>query len=352
MAPAGVVTYDGQCLPVVSPDGRFLAVQEGDPPPWPTLLAEPSATPAYGTRVAVYDLTGALATRVEWPEPSPQGVVLGRGADGSGVLIEWPREDGSRWIGRLSWLTGQVQWLVTGEEVNAHAAWTADGRLLFTRRHPLDPAEGSMLVLRNADGSESVRRASGGGYAFPLTTQDPSVVYALVRTPAGTDIEAVRVLMDGSSSPARLGSVLSRRTVSRNSEPAMGYQMTASAQSALPARDAADHPALLYHPELARMVTFDPRRAGFGVLAPRSIAAVRWTRGGADGYLCTTPEGLVFTPSPDPGDELRRGPDVRVLAGHFVPRATTDAKAPVLLVGPRTGDPTSLVLMRLSPEGP
>jgi hypothetical protein len=354
VAPAGGVVYDGQCLPVTSPDGRFLAVQEGDPPPWPTLLADHSATPAYGTRVSVYDLSGATAARVEWPETPTPGLLLGRGADGTGVLVEWPREDGSRWVGRLAWLSGQVQWLVTGEAVNAHAAWTADGRLVFTRRLPHDPPEATLLVLRNTDGSESSRRAAGGGYAFPITTQDPSVVYALVRTPAGTDIEAVRVLADTASGPARLGSTLARRNVSRSPDPAMAYQVTASVQNALPSRDASDHPALLYHPELGRMVTFEARQSGFGPLAPRSIAAVRWTRGGADGYLCTTPEGLLFTPAPtpSPADEFRRGPDVRVLAGHYVPRSTIDEKAPVLLIGPQQRDPTALVLLRLSPAEP
>ncbi|MBM4108780.1 MAG: hypothetical protein FJ255_08200 [Phycisphaerae bacterium] len=355
VAPAGAVGYDGQSLPIVSPDGRFLAVQEGDPPPWPTLLADPSATPAHTSRLAVYDLAEPIARRVEWPEQPPMGLVAGRGADSTGVLVEWPREDGARWIGRLLWLSGQVQWLVTGDTVNAHAAWTADSRLVYTRRGVADLPEATHLVVLNADGSESTRRAAGGAYAFPLTTSDASVVYALVRTPSGTDIEAVRMLADTPHSPARLGSTLARRTVSRRPEPAMGFQITAPVQTAPPRTGAGSpDPALFYHPDLARMVTFEARESSFGLLAPRSIAAVRWTHGGADGYLCTTPEGLVFTPTPPApsGEEARRAPDVRVIAGHFVPRATDDAARPVLLVGPQGKDPTTLVLMRLSPEAP
>lgn len=355
IAPAGLAAYDGQSLPIVSPDARFLAAQEGDPPPWPTLLAEQAATPAYASRLAVYDLTEPTARRIEWPEPPPQGLLLGRGADSTGALVEWPRDDGSRWIGRLLWLSGQVQWLVTGHAVNAHAAWTADGRLVFTRRLPDDPLDATLLVLRNADGSEVTRRAAGGAYAFPLTTTDASVLYALVRTPAGTDIEALRVLADTAASPARLGSTLARQNVSRRAEPAMGFQITAPVQTAAPRTEAAaPDPALLYHPDFGRMVTFDPRQPGFGLLAPRSIAAVRWTRDGADGYLCTTPDGLVFTPAPSnrSSDDTRRPPDVRVITGHFVPRATADAEQPVLLIGPLPNDPTSLTLMRLRPDAP
>ncbi|MFN5946280.1 MAG: hypothetical protein ACK46I_14475, partial [Phycisphaerae bacterium] len=43
VVPLGVISYDGQTLPLVSPDGRFIAVQQGQPPAWQTVLAQDSA---------------------------------------------------------------------------------------------------------------------------------------------------------------------------------------------------------------------------------------------------------------------------------------------------------------------
>src|SRR5262249_35862276 len=54
--PMGVVLYDGQALPLVSPDGRFIVVQEGDPPTWEAILAEPAAAQPNGTTMAVYEV--------------------------------------------------------------------------------------------------------------------------------------------------------------------------------------------------------------------------------------------------------------------------------------------------------
>src|SRR5438105_2598111 len=62
--PLGSVAYDGQVLPQLSPDGRFAAVEEGEAPTWPTLLAQPGARPALRTTIAAYDLSGASPIRI------------------------------------------------------------------------------------------------------------------------------------------------------------------------------------------------------------------------------------------------------------------------------------------------
>jgi hypothetical protein len=361
VAPIGVVRYDGQCLPITSPDGRFLAAQDGDPPSWPTLLAEPSATPAATSRLAAYDLSTSPATLLDWPTAPPEGLVLGRAADDSGVLVELPHEDGSRWIGKLMWLSGEVRWLVQTSDVNAHATWTADGRLLFTRRHPEEPSNRSRLVLLSPDGSEATRSALNGGYSFPMATSDTSVVYALVLTPTGTELEAIRVLADTPSSPATLGGSLARRILTTAVGPAIAYQIAAPVQPPLPLRrdttaaasppepPRAD-PLIIFHPQFGRTAIFDIRRASFGLLAPKSMAAIRAPSSAGDGFFCAAPEGLVFTPFPstDPKSTDRRFPDVRVLAGMYAPRATTDPARPFLLLAPAPRDPTSVQVMGMT----
>ncbi len=76
-------------------------------------------------------------------------VLLGRSCDSEGFLVESPREDGSRWIGRASWETGRITWLVSDEYVNAFAALGPDGRLAFSRRAK-DDAQFE-LVVRHGD---------------------------------------------------------------------------------------------------------------------------------------------------------------------------------------------------------
>lgn len=365
VAPLGVVRYDTQCLPVTSPDGRFLAVQEGDPPAWPTLLAEPGAAPALATRIGVYNITSdsptPTLTRIEWPSPAPEGLVLGRAADDSSVLVELPRDDGSRWIGRLLYLSGEVQWLVQSPHVNAHAIFTADGRLVFTRREITESA--AALVIRNADGSEVIRRApSSASYAFPLATTDSSVLYAIVRSSDSTDIEAIRILADLPSSPARFGGTLARRKLAGNVEPALAYQIAATvAAPVIPrapdspltqAPAARPDPLVLFLPAFARMGVFDARESAFGLLAPKSLAAVRTPDLGNDGYFCATADEVVFTPWPLPRSATRRPPDIRMLAGPYIPRGTTNPARPFILLAPSRADPAELQVMSMQLAAP
>ncbi|MEX2219380.1 MAG: hypothetical protein WD749_11565 [Phycisphaerales bacterium] len=356
------VRYDGQVLPIVSPDGRYLAVQDGEPPTWPTLLAEMAAEPPANTTLAAYDLTQAPARRIDWPGVEG-GLLLGRSADTRGFLVESPRPDGSRWIGRVSWASGQVQWLVQGDAVNAHAVLTADGSLLFTRRGRLD--ERADLVLRTPGGVEIAREPDEGTYAFPLAGPDPEVVYVLRLTPRATEIEAVRVLTDAGR-PPRFGSAFSRGMIAAGGELVVAYQATAPVQGPLPApprtsqadpgtpRPGAGEPQPVFYPLQGRMALFDVRSGGFALLPHQSIAAVRWDADGATGYLCTTPEGLVFAPRPRmPGDRGDRTPprDIRIAATPYVPRITSDPDRPVVLFGPAGRDPRMLevLLMRQSP---
>ncbi|PKL33850.1 MAG: hypothetical protein CVV40_00310, partial [Planctomycetes bacterium HGW-Planctomycetes-2] len=101
--PLGVVPFDGQTLPIVSPDGRFLAVQIGEAPAWPTILAAPGAAIPLAARIEIYSLAGAAPKRIEPATPLTPGLILTRACDDGGFLVEAPRPDGSRWIGRIPW---------------------------------------------------------------------------------------------------------------------------------------------------------------------------------------------------------------------------------------------------------
>ena len=103
----GSVPFSGQVLPVVSPGGRYVATQVGEPIDWETVLAGGGQSAAVGARVEVWALRRDGVEEIDLAEPVPGGSVLGRSADASGFLIERVLADGSRVVERVNWLTGR-----------------------------------------------------------------------------------------------------------------------------------------------------------------------------------------------------------------------------------------------------
>ncbi len=361
VVPLGTIPYDGQVLPLVSPDGRFLAVQEGEAPPWEVLLARPGAVASRRTRLAVYDITSAPIRRVDPGEPLPAGLVLGRAADHAGFLVEHPREDGSRWIGRAAWVSGRVEWLVQGADCNAHAMLTASGDLLFTRQRPGEPAVA--LICRTRDGVESAMGSPDIAYAMPMATADPAYVYALLRSERGLEVETVR-LSDGEGGPVRLGAIWDSYRLDGSGEAALAYQVGASVSGPLPRSELTEgaaawtrppQPLILVHPRLGRLIALWPVDGSVQLLAPGSIAGVRDGRLIGDGFLCTTPEGLVFSRAgrgAGPAGVGEIDAPTRVLASAYVARATTDPLRPYVLLGPSGRDLSRLEVAMLTPGEP
>lgn len=151
----GSVPYDNFALPIVSPNGRFIATEAGIAPTWDMILARGGGGVPEATRVEIH----SLDLRVGIPDGERQQaslsaivkepVLLGRSCDREGFLVESPREDGSRWIGKASWETGRITWLVRDAYINAFAALGPDGRLAFSRR-ARDQAHYE-LVVRQGD---------------------------------------------------------------------------------------------------------------------------------------------------------------------------------------------------------
>ncbi|MBX3391745.1 MAG: hypothetical protein KF787_03765 [Phycisphaeraceae bacterium] len=353
ISPVGTIAYDGQVLPLVSPDGRFCAVQEGDPPPWPALLATQDAQVPVGIGIVAYDLNTSPPARVPFPADLPDGLLLGRASDSRGFLVESPRPDGARWIGRIDWQTGRTEWLVRQDDVASHATMTADGSLLYTRR----PIRGETreLVLMDRAGKTSVRSDPAVSYAMPMATADPATVYVLGISTAGIEIQAISVRSSGPEG-TRLGTVLARSVVSRADTVFAAYQMAVSAPCPLPRTEAAD-PAgpddltlSIFSPAIGRMVAFDVRSGSLLPLAAGSVAATPWPFASRPGFLCTTANGLVFTPSPRPRQTPdSASPDARVLADPYIVRRTMNPQRPALLFGPVRTDPRRLQVIAIAP---
>ncbi len=389
--PIGSIPYDGMVLPIVSPDGRFAATQVGSPPPWPALLGESGATPeSVHTRIEIYDLTHEPPTLVIVPEPLPEGLLLGRGLSDAGFLVERPNEDGSRWIGRVSW-TGELNWLVGGDgeadaDVSTHGTILPTGELVYVR--------GGQLRMRPLDragrrvGDESTLNKPGTRFVMPLATNDPGVVYALAEVggglgqdgqpqPGALELFAITV-RNSTLTPHRvLGMDFARTTLSSAFRMLDAYQAAGASAPALPSRLQSNssqidvrggtvqlniqEPLAIFGTIGPRVRLYDPSTGKLRSLPQGSYAAARWHENDADGWLIavagkdaggTGDPGIIFEPAETPsGGSMPGDAGVRprVVAGSMVPRRTLNPDRPIVLLGALAGDPSRLAMTLLKP---
>jgi hypothetical protein len=337
--PLGVVPFDSLTLPLISPDGRWLATQVGDAPGWATVLAGPTAE-VPRTTVRVFDLSVSPPKRAEFAgggAASEAGLMLGRDADERGVLVESQRGDGSRWIGRLLWDSGAVEWLVRDTRVNAHAVFGPAGELVFTRRE-VDGSRASLVVLApggdggaGGAGSESVLETpiEKSSFAYPCVSGSGLTVLVFMTSPSGTEARAYPLGVSGAAFAS--GVPVARRAISPSADPMLAYQAVAASQ---PQRvgTARDERFVIHHPVMGRMAIFDASTGLLTAMAERSIAGV-WDEP-SQGLFLTTPRGLVHQRigTGDAGPTAL--PEARVLSESWVARATGNAAAPFVLIGP------------------
>jgi hypothetical protein len=362
--PLGTIEYDGQVLPLVSPDARFVVVQAGLAPTWPTLLALDNAVPAITTRLVVYQVEKTGLSPLQLPV-LPEGAILGRSCDAEGFLIEQPRADGTRAIAKVAWTSGRVEWLADSPAINAHGVLSQAGDLAYTTRKKGSPK--ADLVIRTRDGKLRVRPAGDVGYLFPVYAGEPKTLFTLARSQGGIDLVALRDAPTSDADTA-IAPVIATRSLSLSSDPALAYQCTAALQVppphaiALQASGAgsASDPAIpsmpgaivgaggtplsLFVPDLGRTAEFDLASGSWNPLSEKSIAAVRSPIADHPGLFVAVPEGLVFTPTADHRAPAPARPAMaRLLDTPYVPRATANPDLPLIVFGP--AGPTKLTVM-------
>ncbi len=359
--PIGSVPFDGQVLPLISPDGRFLATQVGEAPTWPTLLATPGASAPIRTRLEVYDLTGQAPKRLSLAGRVPPGTMLGRNATTTEFLIEAPQPDGSRWIGAVEFVTGKLRWLFQGDAVNAHAiALNASGpirAIAFTQRRIAPDAKPVLLLFNEGQVREiGVAEDSDLAELFPMlpaTGAGPLFSFEL----SSHGLEIVARAADQATS---VGAVLSRRMLVQSSEvePLAAYQAATPVQPwPIPpnARDSAPPGLLIFHPGLGRMAMVHGASGQVLPLAAKSISAT-WAPDEAGwAVLLATDEGLVHQRLVESREGLgwETRPAARMLVDPFVPRATSDPQRPFILLGPanaKDGPRLNIILLQVVPD--
>lgn len=348
VVPLGVVSYDGQALPQVSPDGRFIALEEGAAPTWEAILAEPAAAPPEGAAIGIYSVGEHELKRITPSQDLPAGLIIGRAADDHGFLVESPQADGSRWIGQVSW-SGAFRWLVQGPLVNAQATLTPRGELVYTSRAV--ESDSANLVIQGRQGGQSVRTPGDGTYAFPMCTSDPGVVYVFRLAPVAMELIAVRLDRgsdaESSDRVPTFGATIARRGVAPKGDLTLAFQMASTVQPALPLDKGASggHGELaIYHPRTNRMTVFSLDTVSFEPLTSKSFAAIPSQETDRPGYFCATQDGLVFSPPIKPGQDET---SVRVVAGAFMPRRLRATPQSMMLFGPVKGRPDQFEVVRL-----
>lgn len=377
--PLGTVSYDGQALPLPSPSGEFIAVQSGEAPLWPALLAGPDAQAPMGTRLTVFRVEKNTLQPVQWPTQPEAGLMLGRWADDEGFLVESirPAVGGvcPRWIGKMNWVTGSVRWLVSTSHVNAHATITPRGELIFTRRQ-LNVTSTASLIVRGHNGEETEKSSVDGAFCFPVAGAAVDVIYAFRVSRVGTDLEVLRLDRSTPEAPRAAGTRHAWR-ISKSPDVMLAFQM-ASTAAIYPAgvqlagsnlTNDTDTVAM-FDPRTSRMTRFNTVTGGTEALLTKTIGAVPSIAGIAGqhamnpGYLCTGTGGLVFIAAPEdgwPGTWPDDAPSARVLASPYMVRALSPVAAagqesetmiPVyLLIGPVKGSPDRLELTRMAVVG-
>ncbi|MFO0857946.1 MAG: hypothetical protein U0640_11380 [Phycisphaerales bacterium] len=352
VVPLGIVAYDGQTLPIVSPDGRFVAVQSGGAPTWATILATEGQTPADRTKLDIYEVTDRGLKPVATTAVIPKGATLGRDATTNGFLIESVQAGGARWIGEVGWATGEARWLVQGNAVNSHAAWlrgaSADS-LVFTRREIGEQLRGALMVQHQ--GVEQL--VSEGAWWFATPAPSGNVVYACDIT-KGLTIAAFGVNHD--SGRVRVSGPVANRSLSADADPAMAYEIFASMQpGAWMARPLSSEANVtdaiaMIDASAGREALYDSKAGTLRGLGKGTVASVRWDevdQAGvrATGYFLTSRQGLVFLPDSAVGSNLE---PARVLGSPYVPRAVRDSRgASLLCFGPGKGGYTRLEVLRV-----
>jgi hypothetical protein len=340
VVPLGAVPHDNGSLPLVSSDGRYVATQTGIAPSWPTVIAGAEAAVPSLTRIEVYELD--RRELIEDSRRPPQllyavsePALLGRSSDGEGFLIESPREDGSRWVGHVSWTSGEIVWLLDDDHVNAFASLGPDGRIAWSRR-AVDAAHFD-LVVRHGDSQWTQSSSGDDDWLMPQWSGRGDGLFCL-RLSAG-DLEIV--FANASSLDAFR---LSLRTYPLGPQATVStaYQALTGQTTAVDAVSPSRDQLVYFHPWLERIALWRPL-AGTGRTAmwlnPSSFMAVMVDD---DVAIVATDEKLVRQRLSNPRDQIE------LLKGAHAIRPTAGSAWSYLLLSPGEGE-IGLVGLRLLP---
>lgn len=329
ISPRGSVPFDMQSLPLVSPDGRFIATQTQVPPTWPTVLAEHNAQIPIATRIEIYEV---LDESVEFARALQIPVVLGRSYNSEGFLVEAPQPNGARWIGLAAWTTGEITWLVDGDNVNAFAVLGEDGRLAWCRR-PVDWPENSFELVVRRESDEWSLQSPYESWLMPTWSGRGDNLFVL-------SLSEGELTASYGTATNEIAWRQSRRSIhlASYSNVYTAYQ-TMGAQISSPGLPVTTEQFVFHHPARARMAIWRPRAnvaSSMTFFDFNTFAAVLESDTHA---LVTTEKSLVLQNAQDMRDRRE------LIAGVQIPRVTNSDHWRYILLSPQH-DAIAITAMR------
>lgn len=315
----GSVPYDSMTLPLVSPDGTYIATQTGATPTWDQLLARDGAPPPVASRIEIYEIVyGRQSPRLVAAVDEP--ALLGRSVDRDGFLVESPRQDGSRWIGKVSWSAGTVVWLVADENVNAFASLGPDGRLAWSRR-ARDGEHFDLVVQHLAE--PWIIESGSADWVMPMWSGrgDGLFVFKL----ANLFLDAVYGTASG---PVEFQRSIRRLPIATDALLPAAYQMLNGHVNVIGGRRTPREELAFFHIGHGRVGLWQPRSTNANVATVFSQQSLFGVPDDAGFMIVMTEDALLRQQIDNPRDM------VELLKGKQVPRPVANANWQYVLMSP------------------
>lgn len=275
--------WSGGALPVVSPDGRRVAVEARCTATWAERVGDPLSPAGFDAQIEAVSLDagtpGAPLARLEGPW------LLGRAATDRGFIAERPRGDGRRAIVLAGW-DGGVEPIADDEWCNAHATAGTDGAVAWSRREP----EGGdwELVVQRGGRRAVVRAPQGSSWVLPTLSGDGRGVYALRID--GNSVSLAWIAFGDGGLPAEGGANAGEGSIPLTLRGGLSWAVRAMAPvGGLASSPPGSDRVAFWNPDAGRAALWAPG-ADPENLARGSLAAVRADEGNA---LVTTGDALL-----------------------------------------------------------
>ncbi|MBP27580.1 MAG: hypothetical protein CMJ63_05110 [Planctomycetaceae bacterium] len=319
----GAIPWNSTTLPLLSPNGQWIATSTGDIPSNAMRLALPGASVPEDAKIEIWEVLPSRSG-IRLQNTISGSVLLTDSADDEGFLVESPRADGSRWIGEIDWRTGNLQWLVQDEHVNTMPSLGPRGRLAWCVRTQQE-IEFS-LAIRFQDEREFVLPVNDGEWLLPMWSDRSSRLSAWR---LGEDGTLSIVSIDGES-PDTLESSIKQALIMAGANRWDALRATANRSIVQGLQPSRFEEVIFYHPIRQRIAVWRPMAANSDrviSLAEGSIDAVHDHEGN---FLLTMPDGLHWQ------DLSNLSRICRVDHVPLYARRTTDPMLPYVLLDPET----------------
>ena len=174
--PVGSLPWDRFTLPLFSPDGTNAAVQLGPSVPSKVLTGTDISNLGH-TIIELHQIDSTHGKPAQPILVEQRGLLLGRNANNDGLLVEAPRGDAGRWIGRIDWGTGKLRWLVHDDATNAFPTLNRRGDLAWSRKLKTD--DRYHIVIKTATGERVIDDGKSDWIMPSFSSYDRLYVYRL-----------------------------------------------------------------------------------------------------------------------------------------------------------------------------